>query len=158
MASRIGLPDYLPVFPCWVFRSSRSLTLRQWCCDGTRDPFFEVRFARACTTCAAPDPSLRPMCRATLDPKRREKTSSVVMSVFGDVCWLDGDSRVTQTFRVQPMLLIHSQFAQSSLHGWPLSCCLFLNLCPRRDFAAHICLLSGRAHLLALADAFERDR
>ena len=54
-----------------VFRSSKSLTLWQWCCDGTRSRFFEVRFAWACTSCAAPDPSLRTMCRATPDPKRR---------------------------------------------------------------------------------------
>ena len=54
-----------------VFRSSKSLTLWQWCCDGTRSRFFEVRFAFAFTSCAAPDPSSHTMCRATLDSKRR---------------------------------------------------------------------------------------
>ena len=88
------------------------------------------------------------------------------MSVFEDLCWLNVDSRVTQTFRVQPMLSIHSQFAESSLHGWLLSCCSFLKLCPRPDailgredkmVLAHICCLPGCAHLVALADAFERE-
>ena len=166
----------LTVCPCvsmLVFRSSKLLTLWQRRCDGTRSRFFEVRFARACTCCAAPDPSLRAVCRATLDPKRRrEIISSLEVSVFGDVRWLDVDSRVTQKFRVQPMLSIHSQFAESSLHCWLLSCCLFLKLCPRpdailgredkmdvqrQDFVAHICYLPGCAHLVALADAFERE-